>query len=80
MAITETVDKLFEQLLYCDLRTEIGVDKAKKAIRLAIKEQDKKTRHACAEAMLKGPYVRIGGDAAIEIIAAQTRCINAQAL
>ncbi len=50
---TEKIDKLLEQLIYCDFRTSIGVDKAKKAIRLALKKQDRDTRHACAEAVLK---------------------------
>ncbi len=49
----EKIDKLLEQIIYCDLRTDAGVDKAKKAISMALKEQDRDTRHACAEAVLQ---------------------------
>lgn len=51
--VIQKTDELLEQLLGCDLRTEIGIDKAKKLIRLALKEQDRDTRHACAEAILE---------------------------
>jgi len=47
--LREKVDELYEELIYCDFRTSIGVDKAKKKIRLALKHQDRDTRHACAD-------------------------------
>lgn len=51
--ITEKMDDLLNQIIYLDLRTEVDTDKAKKAIRLSLKKQDRDTRHACAEAVLK---------------------------
>ena len=51
--LTDKVDALLEIILHCDLRTEIGIDKAKKAIRLALKEQDRDTRHSAAEAVIR---------------------------
>lgn len=54
MAIIEKTDRLLEKILYCDLRNNVGIDKAKKAIRLALREQDKDTRHACAESLAGG--------------------------
>ena len=50
--LTDKVDALLETILYCDLRTNIGIDKAKKAIRLALKEQDRDSRHSAAEAVI----------------------------
>ena len=49
----EKIDNLLEQIIYCDLRTSVGVDKAKKAIRLALKKQDGETRLACIDAVFK---------------------------
>lgn len=52
MKVHEKTDKLLEELIYCDLRTSIGTDKAKQLIRCALKEQDRDTRLACAEAIV----------------------------
>jgi hypothetical protein len=49
--LAEKIDKVMDTILYCDLRTDVGVDKAINSIRTAIKEQDRDTRHACAEAI-----------------------------
>lgn len=49
--IHKKVGSLLEELLYCDFRTSVGIDKAKDKIRVALKEQDRDTRHACAEAV-----------------------------
>jgi len=48
--LTEKVDALLNEIINLDLRTNIGIDKAKRAIRLALKEQDRDTRHSAAEA------------------------------
>jgi len=50
MAIIEKTDRLLEKLLCFDFRTSVGIDKAKGAIRKALREQDRDTRHACAGA------------------------------
>lgn len=50
---TKDADALLEKLIYCDLRTSVGIDKAKKNIRMALLQQDKKTRHAVAEKVRK---------------------------
>jgi len=47
--VLERTDELLCELIYCDFRSDISVDKAKDLIRKALKEQDKITRHACAE-------------------------------
>lgn len=76
-AIQKT-DGLLNELLSCDFRTNVGVDKAKRLIRVAIKEQDRDTRHSCAEAIsnsLKdstGEYVYKD--------AAYNACMNAKAV
>ena len=44
----KTMD-LLEEMIYIDFRTEIGIDKARTLIRRALKEQDRDTRHACAD-------------------------------
>lgn len=78
--IKTKVDNLLVKIIFCDLRTEIGIDAAKKAIRLAIKEQDRDTRHACAEAVenCEGEM-----DADVKLICngdAHSACMNARAL
>ena len=50
--ITQRVDELLEQLIYCDLRTSVDTDKAKALICKALKEEHKLTRHACADNVL----------------------------
>ena len=51
MKLKEKVEKIIEELACCDMRTAIGVDKARNVIRLALKEQDRDTRHECADAV-----------------------------
>lgn len=36
---TKKIDELLEEIIYCDLRTSVGVDKAKKAIRKSLREK-----------------------------------------
>lgn len=48
----EKANELAEQVVGLDLRTSVGVEKLIDVIRLALKEQDRDTRHACAEAVL----------------------------
>ena len=76
-AIQKT-DELLEQLIHIDFRTDTGMDKAKKAIRLAIKEQDRDTRHACADAV-NGLCGR-GFHALVDRAAAHGACINVKAV
>jgi len=38
--ITERTDELVEELIYCDLRNSIGLDKAKSIVRRALRRQD----------------------------------------
>lgn len=74
----EKTDELLDQLMYCDFRTEVGIDKAKDLIRRTIKKQDRDTRHACAEAVLK-----CDEDVSGECIwkdEAHSACMNAQAV
>ena len=47
-AIQKT-DELLEQIMYCDFRTETGIDKAKNLIRMALKNQDSESRHDCIQ-------------------------------
>lgn len=63
MDITEKVDNLLEELIYCDFRTEVGIDRAKQKIRLALKRQDRDTRHACAEQVVTGSFWSDAADA-----------------
>ena len=51
--LTERMDDLLEQIIYCDFRTEIGIDKAKTLIRRALKTEQKLIRHACAENVIQ---------------------------
>ena len=65
----EKTENLLEQIACCDLHSDKGIDKAERLILMALKEQDRDTRHACAEAV-----IRQGDAAAIELI---DRCHNA---
>ena len=50
--LQERVELLLEQITYCDMRNSVGMDKARTQLRRALKEQDKITRHACAELII----------------------------
>ena len=50
--MTNKVDNLLEQIIYCDLRTEIGIDKAKTLIRRALKKQFGDTKKGMIETLL----------------------------
>ena len=39
------LNNLLDDLCGFDLRTSVGVDKARRSLRLAMKEQDRDTRH-----------------------------------
>jgi len=43
--LDEKIDELIGQLSNCDLRTSVGVDKAKRVLRLALREQDRDAIH-----------------------------------
>ena len=47
-------EEIIEKIICCDFRTENGIDKAKTIIGRALKEQDKDTRYACADAVIFG--------------------------
>ena len=65
-------EDLLDQLVYCDFRTSVGVDRAKVLLRRALKKQDRATRHACAEAVLQ-----CGDAPALEIVdRCHAACIN----
>ena len=51
--ITEKTNNLLEQISGCDLSDQEGINKAIVFIRVALKEQDRDTRHACVEAVLQ---------------------------
>lgn len=57
MNLKQKVENVIEQLVYCDLRTTVGIDKARDIIRLALKNQDKDTRHACAEMTPRSAHI-----------------------
>ena len=44
--LQEKTDGLLEHLMHCDLRTSVGVDKARAVIRSVLREQDRDTKHA----------------------------------
>ena len=46
--MTNKINALLDKLSNLDLDSDIGIAKAKKSIRLALKGQDKQTRTACA--------------------------------
>jgi len=71
-------DTLLEEIIYCDLRTEVGIDKAKTLIRRSLKEQDRDTRHACAEAVVAIPGET--GDDLIDAGLAHAACMNVKAI
>jgi hypothetical protein len=48
--LDEKIDVLIGRLSNCDLRTSVGVYKASRVLRRALKEQDRDTRYACANA------------------------------
>ncbi|MEW8192271.1 MAG: hypothetical protein AB2793_01065 [Candidatus Thiodiazotropha sp.] len=77
MSIQERTEKLLDEVCFCDLRTQTGIDKAEKAIRLALKEQDKLTRHACAEAVMRCGHQNLSGTA-IDPNKAHAACMNAK--
>ena len=49
----EKTESLLEHVIYCEFNTQDGTDKARELIRKALKEQDRDTRHACAEAVMQ---------------------------
>lgn len=51
MSIEDKTEELVCQMMRFELRTEDGIDKARTAIRRALKGQDKETRTSCAEVM-----------------------------
>ena len=42
-SLIERTDMILEQILYCDLDTNVGIDKAKKIIRRLLKENHKES-------------------------------------
>jgi hypothetical protein len=48
----DRVELLLEEIMYCDMRNSVGLDKARTYLRRALKEQDKITRHACSELII----------------------------
>ncbi len=51
--LTDKIDRLLDEIIHCDLSSDDGVRMAKKKIMRALKEQDRDTRHACSEAVVK---------------------------
>ena len=51
--LTEKTENLLEQVMCCDLHSDKGIDKAERLILMALKEQDRDTRHTCAEAVIQ---------------------------
>ena len=49
--VSEKTEILLEQIALCGLKTDRGIDKAGRLIRMALKEQDRDTRHTCADAI-----------------------------
>ena len=77
-ALVEKVDTLLGQIMCCDLSTDRGTDKVERLIMMALKEQDRDTRHTCAEAI-----IRCNEDMSGECIwkdAAHSACMNAALL
>jgi len=73
---------LLEKLIYCDFRTTVGTEQAKKHIRHALRIQDRDSRHACAEAVLNCRYVceTPAGNDAISPDDAHQACMNVKAV
>lgn len=66
-----------------DLRNSVGMDQAREVIRRALKEQDRDTRHACADAILQEKYGIAGEEGKNGLIfktRAQEACMNTQAV
>lgn len=76
----EKTEFLIEHLVGIDMRTSIGIDKARKLIRIAIKEQGRDTRHACANAVNMLGAAHSGDDDLIERNSAHTACMNVTAI
>jgi len=77
-SLAEKTDALLEQVIYCEFNTQHGIEKARTLIRRSLKEQDRDTRHACAEAVLQ-----CNEDMSGECIwkdAAHSACMNAALL
>ena len=51
--LVEKTDELLEQVSACDFSNQEGINKAIVFIRTALKEQDRDTRHTCAEAVIQ---------------------------
>ena len=50
--LNDRVELLLEEIMYCDMRNSVGIDKARTHLRRALKGQDKITRHTCAELII----------------------------
>ncbi len=74
MAIIKKTDNLLEELIYCDFRTSVGIDKGKRLIRKALRGQDRDTRHACAEAVEKTASIDLS--VVCNVQQACSACIN----
>ncbi len=56
MNVHDKTKVLLDDLMNCDFRTSVGIEKATRIIRLGLKGQDRDTRHACAEEVIKGQF------------------------
>ena len=76
--VSDRAEKLLEDLIYCDFRTEVGTDKARRLIRRALLAQDGETRQACAAAVgaIEAEVDRRGRDTILQSVA-EDACINA---
>ena len=73
-SVHEKTEILVEQVCSLDFRTQQDVDRARVAIRRALKEQDRDTRHACAEAVIA--ITGETGDDLIDAGIAHSACMN----
>jgi len=76
----EKANELLDKLIFIDLDSDIGINTAIQHIILFGKEQDRDTRHACFDELLK--LTRYGGpdEPLIILHEAQAACINAKAV
>lgn len=75
MNFNEKVDYIVEKIVYNDIKTSEGINNITEIIRISLKEQDRDTRHACAESILNCIGEKIGGTP-IDKNEAHSSCMN----
>ena len=76
----EKTEELLEEIMYCDFRTEFGVDKARTIIRRGLRSHGRDVRYSCANSILNCTAIleAPNGEDAVLLDDAHSACLNAK--